>query len=482
VTLGLAQAAAAAATVRDLPVSFRVQDTNRTPIPCSSDGLSYTIRGHLTGPPAGLAGNSAPTVTFYLHDFSEGEWFWRFDAVPGYNFAAEMASAGQTSLTVSGLGYLPSDRPDPGTAPCVGSEADIAHQIVADLRAGNYAVDGPGGSGASAQRPVKFDRVIVAGQSVGAQIAQIEAYTFADVAGLAEFGWSDQGASDYTIEQAFTTNQICAMGGQQADGTSGPHGYAYFEQTDSGFKSGFFNQSNAAPAVIAATVPLHARGPCGDIESVTPAIFVDANNLSKITVPVLLIYGGADVAYPPSGAQSQAQSFTGSSDVSTEVIDKSGHAFTLERTAGAFIGAVSHWLDKRWGALTPPPQAHQTAALRAVRDARLAVGPNGTIKVSLFCSAPTATACKGVIKLRISSRAYAGIRPGRLIATGSFSIAANRTARVRMRLNRAAVRALQGRGKLAARLTGSGRTSDGARLFCLTHTALVHDHEGRRDR
>src|SRR5437899_5997998 len=96
----------AAASAYVLPVSFEhVKNINDSGVPCESDGAEYTVRGHLSGPRSALAGTQAQEVTLYLYGFDTGEWNWRFTAVSGYDFPAEMASKGHVSLTIDMLGY-----------------------------------------------------------------------------------------------------------------------------------------------------------------------------------------------------------------------------------------------------------------------------------------------------------------------------------------------------------------------------------------
>src|SRR3954467_13450856 len=83
----------------DEPIAFQVRDTNTSHVPCQSDGASYIVRGHLTGP------RSARAVTLYYTGFESGEWNWRFRRVPGYDYAAEMAERGHASVTFDQVGY-----------------------------------------------------------------------------------------------------------------------------------------------------------------------------------------------------------------------------------------------------------------------------------------------------------------------------------------------------------------------------------------
>src|SRR4051794_1304130 len=75
----------------DVPVRFQVANVNRSKLACSGDGASYTVAGHLSAPRRALAGGAA--VALYLHEFSFGQFFWRFQ-VSGYDYAKALARAG----------------------------------------------------------------------------------------------------------------------------------------------------------------------------------------------------------------------------------------------------------------------------------------------------------------------------------------------------------------------------------------------------
>ena len=151
-----------------LPVSFQVKNTNTTAAPkCTPDGAAYTVRGHLTAPAKGKRAG----VTLYLHGLGLGEWLWNFQPVKSYNFVAGMARTGHASVTVDRLGYGASDKPPDGKSICIGSQADVAHQIVGQLKAGSYTVQGG--------KARKFKRVGLVGHSAAGQISITEAYTYA---------------------------------------------------------------------------------------------------------------------------------------------------------------------------------------------------------------------------------------------------------------------------------------------------------------
>src|SRR3954464_1209345 len=134
-------ARASSSDIVDVPVSFSVHNTDGSRDPCPSDGKSYVVRGHLTGPRSAIEGPAPRAVTLYYEGFDSGEWNWRFRVVPGYDYAAEMAKLGETSVTVDQVGYGASGHPQ-GNDTCIGAQADIAHQIIEQLRGPAYSAQG----------------------------------------------------------------------------------------------------------------------------------------------------------------------------------------------------------------------------------------------------------------------------------------------------------------------------------------------------
>lgn len=319
-----------AVTVKSLPVAFQVKNTNTTAVPCTSDGATYTVRGHLTGPRSALV-RPGPRrgVTLYLHGLGLGEWLWRFRQVPRYDFAAGMARAGHVSVTVDRLGYGASDKPFSGRSSCIGSQADIAHQIVGQLRAGSYGV-----SGGLAH---SFKRVALAGHSAGGQISITEAYTYRDLRALIVVGFSfsnlPRGNDEFGFERI-----ACNSGG---DPVAGLTDYAFFGRTDAGFRSTMFH--SAPKAVQDAAIKLHYPDPCGDNYSLIAAIARQPANAGKVKVPVLVVCGRNDVLYAPFGCEAQAERF---SKGRTVILRNTGHGVPLERAAKTFRQRLGRFLDR----------------------------------------------------------------------------------------------------------------------------------------
>jgi pimeloyl-ACP methyl ester carboxylesterase len=318
-------------------VSFSVHNVNgsRVACPTTPDGQMYNIAGSLVARLSALGPGRNPVVTLFLH--GAGGDLFQFDAVAGYDFALEMARLGHATLVVDRLGYGVSGAPV-GFATCFGSQADIAHQIVEQLRAGTY-------QRADHRPPLRFSGVAIGGHGPGAMVAEIVAYSFGGVDALVDMGWSDQGFSTEAGAQAATTAQLCQTGGEPKYAPQRPPGYALFPTADDAFKRLFFSFS-ADPSVVQAVTAARQRDPCGDLASLSAAIDADNANLAAVTVPVLIVFGVADAVFPASAEDAQRAKVTGSQDVTAVLIAGTGHGLYLEQHAATVREAVSGWLGR----------------------------------------------------------------------------------------------------------------------------------------
>ena len=334
--LAIGAAPALADSTIELPVAFQVSNTNTPQAPCNSglpDGATYTIRGHISGPQAALGSGRARTITVYLFGLDAGEWNWNLKGVAGYDYAAEMARRGHVSLTIDELGYGASGHPANGNETCQGAEANMAHQIIALLRGGQYSLGGRPG--------IAFPHVILAGHDVGGEVAEIEAYSYADVDGLLLVTWADQGFTPYISERV--TDASFRKCGESASG------YVYFI-TEQEFRSLLFY--NTEQRVIDAAVAVRNADPCGVIRSVPPGTLVyDRAHVAQIRVPVLIVFGDDDtLVWTRQGEEEQQGDFTGSPDASTVFIPEAGHFPMFSRTAAKFDKTMSSWLGSRFPA------------------------------------------------------------------------------------------------------------------------------------
>jgi pimeloyl-ACP methyl ester carboxylesterase len=322
----------------DDPVTFTVsnQDLLQSSVrtTCSTDGSTQVIHGHLIAPRAALVGSGPHAVTLYLHGLGYGEFFWHFTNVPGYDWATNMALAGQASVTVDRLGYGANALLD-GNNVCLGAQAEMAHQILIDLRGGHYTIPyGP---------PAQFENEVIAGHSIGGGIAELEAWQNQDVQGLIVMSWSDLGFSGRALTE-FTASTLGCNGGGVANRAGSPH-YEPFGQTDNDFSTDMFD--NVDPAVSQAVLGMRNPDPCGDINSALNMISWNAMGLGRYTGPVLLVYGNQDALFPPPAGSTQKAMFGNASSTTLDQFDQTGHAITLGRTAPQVFASVLSWLQSQ---------------------------------------------------------------------------------------------------------------------------------------
>ncbi len=325
--------------VTQVPISFTVRNIDRSQVTCPTDGRTYTERGDLVIPSKSLAGSPRPgVVTLYLHGLGLGEFFWDLSSVSGisgYNYARSMAKAGQTSVILDRLGYGQSSKP-PGDDICVGSQADIAHQEIQDLRDGHYRL----GGGYQARG---YGKVVLAGHSLGGLITQIEAYSFGDAAAYVTMDWSDTGMSKLEMNDAKQWTLACALGGTHVTGSTGPKGYAPYA-TPYKTPATFFYQVD--PAIRRFVLAKKVRDLCGDASSINAGVAADEAYLGQVRKPVLVLFGTRDLLFPePDGAR-EAAMFTGSSSLTYDQVSGASHAVALEPERGTVVQDVSSWLNR----------------------------------------------------------------------------------------------------------------------------------------
>jgi hypothetical protein len=339
-----AHAAASKGPIVDVPAAFEVRNTNTSGVPCPSDGDEYTMRGRLVGPRAQLKRPGPRAVTIYLHGFNNGGFMWRPPGAPALDHPAILARRGHVSLVVDRLGYDGSGHPH-GWEMCLGSSADVVHQLVGQLRRGDYSLGG--------RRPAAFSTVVLAGHDSGAAVADIEAYSYQDVDGLIHFNWADEGFTNDVYAGYAALMGVCARGGDPAeqgppardDQAGGPGGYALF-LNDEKIRSAQV-QPNTEPAVIDRLMRLWNCNPCGEFALAPEATRINMQRLPEIRVPVLYGYGELEFLWTQEGLAQQAELYRNSPDLTTVVFRDAGHFPMFSRVASTFHATVAEWLRSR---------------------------------------------------------------------------------------------------------------------------------------
>jgi pimeloyl-ACP methyl ester carboxylesterase len=312
--------------------------------------------------------SSQPSVTLYLHGtaLAASEFL-----LVGANMAEKLAQLGHASVVIEQLGVSPSTRPD-GLNFCSSVSADVAQQIVDQLRSGQYNTG-------TLPFGISFNQVALAGSSLGGFTAEIAAIAFQSaqhhIDGLVVMNYADEAlfGARYrelitgTTFKAYPKNLqplkqplvgtsigqdgsffICLNGGLPADNKfGGPLHYApFFGDAAIATESAYDD-----PDLLSQIVSDAQLFGCGIVFSqLAEESFVTAN-LSAIKVPVTVIVGDHDMYFPAtvanqSAAFTQSLLFTGSSDVSAYSAPNAGHitSAALQPSRDLFINNLSAWL------------------------------------------------------------------------------------------------------------------------------------------
>ncbi|WP_395657685.1 alpha/beta hydrolase [Nocardioides sp.] len=318
-----APGSAAKPRIDERRVVFDVDNTSALTPACSPDEASYHLRGRLVGPTADLDGGGGSWwVSVLVHDIGTGGWFWNLRTHPAYDYATQLAKAGQTTLVLDRLGYGASPLAD-GRDTCVGAHVDMLHQVVQDLLSGEYRyTNAEHGSTPAAAH------VVTQGHGVGGLIVQAEAADFDDVDGVVIMSWADSGPTPLAVRTGVQQARDCA----RSD-------YAPYAQTASDFRNIMFD--SAPGAVQRAGSLRRSEDPCGDVASLLSLSGQDLG-AGGVDAPVLLLFGARDKLIRPVARQQQADSYPSAPVM--KVFPGTGSSLPLENSAGKVRSLVLRWL------------------------------------------------------------------------------------------------------------------------------------------
>ncbi|WP_028935108.1 alpha/beta hydrolase [Pseudonocardia spinosispora] len=327
--VGTAQADSGSDVV-SVPVSFEVVTDNQSGLPCAVGGAipsllpiehHETVRGHITGSRHELD-NHRLNGTVYTHGDGYDESFWRYPRNNSYNYADQMARRGHISITFNRLGYGDSTAPN-GNDICFGTEASVVHQIIGQLRNGDYR----------GARTPHFDRLGLVGQSAGGFIAEQEAAGFHDIDALGVLDAGELNAMPLLAIRSGQQQVRCL--------TDSRHGYAGLEADGRQFADDHIY--NADPEVADYLVSHRTIDACAGTRNAAQTLAGDGVRNSLIKVPVLVLSGANDKFFPHP--QLQAKAYTQSRKVTVEEVPATGHAVAFSREYRRFQDSMNTWLN-----------------------------------------------------------------------------------------------------------------------------------------
>jgi pimeloyl-ACP methyl ester carboxylesterase len=275
----------------------------------------------------------------YTRDY----WDFPFES-PRYSFVAAQTAAGFVTLNLDRIGVGDSDTPPAGEV-TVATNAHVVHQIVQQLRSGTLSLPSLGDL-----RPA---RIVLAGHSLGAAVAAVEAATHHDVDGVILTGvLHAQGPQAFALASNLHPTALDPI----LSGLALPDGYL---TTVPGTRAALFHHPDTSdPGVIALDELLKTGVTTGEFSDLADA----AGATASIDVPVLLVVGDEDFTFcnPPScsagGALEDEQAFFAPEACLTALsLPRAAHALNLHRHAALWYATAALWTSLRVGVSATVP-------------------------------------------------------------------------------------------------------------------------------
>ena len=315
-------------------VCFTVYNTG-DPLPSTLYGLRYTY-GHPT--------DSTPAMVL-VHGIASSTTNW--DLTPSWSVARRLAMAGFVVISYDRLGFAKShyDRPKGGDLILTTNQRDMLHQLVGEVKSGNYTI-AQGGDCSAPQVPSNLANptfVIIGHSAVGA-IVQGYPGEYHDVAAMVQANYSNQG-SGAVVQQQITNVVAPAL-------AAGDDYVPFFANQQQCLQFNIYQPGAVASVVKIACDPTKfVLTPAGEFTGF-PALEQENDQFIKTTgkIPVLLTYGDHDAAFPPSTTQADYQYWItncSGCDITEWNEPNSGHLFMAHQSMPQWVSEVVSWLASR---------------------------------------------------------------------------------------------------------------------------------------
>ncbi len=263
---------------------------------------------------------------------SGGTYDHSYWSLPGaaatYSFVDAANRAGFAVLNLDRPGLGSSSKPPAGTLTAE-SEAATTHQIIAELRNGSIA-------------PFGFGRVILVGHSFGSAVALEEAGVYQDVDGIVLTGFTHSAGPDLP---QLLAHQVAASTVPRLALENPPAGYS---TSETGFRSLFYNPSDADPEVIAQDDALRSTQTAS--ENNTLGALLSGTAISgTVTAPMLALFGAQDRIFSVpggSGAATEYLFYGSTASFQAVVVPDAGHSVQLASNAAYTDDRILSWIQR----------------------------------------------------------------------------------------------------------------------------------------
>jgi len=324
----------------------------------------FTIHGRLCMP----AGEAPQTVLLAMHGIVYTNGYWNVAYEPHiYNFSRYMTRAGYAVFAIDRLGYGRSSKP-PAYLDSLDAQAEVAHQIIGKLRAGEI-----GGH--------RFGYVALVGYSYGSATSWRETSKYNDADAVLSTAWGSA-FQNIPLARVFLAFQPAQLDPRFADRPLGYLALPYGRD-----QNYFYDLSNVDPKLMAYSdeqladtlpfgeaatfYPRYGAFPVADEATSSDEIELPMSDQTKaITVPTFLINGtgelffcGIDQQHCTSSQKlqlSESRYFTDAACFRAAVIPNAGHNLNLQRNAQFFFATLRSFADEALG-----PDGQHKASYRA---------------------------------------------------------------------------------------------------------------------
>lgn len=301
--------------------------------------------------------SSSTTSIVLLHGGAMDRSVWDVDVGGEPSPARALAAAGYALFAIDRPGNGESNYAGPAGDLTPDAQAGVVRDVVSLIRSGSYRVTADA-CPAETKAPFGTARVVVAGHSFGAGIAQLYAVTYHPADGLISMGWSNHGLSTGITERLLVRCMLpqVAQNKEYLDFCPGPNGYSetciYLA----------FHRPGAAegdPERLCANDAL-GRSPAGEVRGIGKAFLSNLAGIPAVgDIPVILQFSEFDSFFAGDGAEdSQGREeayWRGNCGCRLSVFTQpdAGHVWMYHTRHPETTAAIVAWLAASGFAATP---------------------------------------------------------------------------------------------------------------------------------